>query len=41
MFIQISAHLGITFRQMDVKSAFLYADLDEEIYIPPPKGYRG
>ena len=40
MFIQIAAHYDLSLHQMDVKCAFLHADLDEEIYIRAPKGYE-
>ena len=26
--------------QIDVKTAYLYRDLDEEIFMEPPKGYQ-
>ena len=38
LFLSICACLNLHTRQLDVKTAFLYADLDEEIYIECPKG---
>jgi hypothetical protein len=38
LFLSICACLGLRTRQLDVKTAFLYADLEEEIYIECPKG---
>ena len=34
----ISAQLGLIIHQMDVDTAFLHADITEEIYIKPPEG---
>jgi hypothetical protein len=31
--------LGLKIHQMDVKSAFLHAPIQEEIYIAQPEGY--
>ena len=36
----IAARNGWQPQQMDVKTAFLYGTLKEEIYMNPPKGYR-
>ena len=40
-FLTLCACMSLTTRQLDVKTAFLYAALDEEIYIQIPKGVRG
>ena len=31
--------LNLELYQMDVKTAFLYGDIDEEIYMKQPKGF--
>jgi len=33
----ISAQLGLIIHQMDVDSTFIYADIQEEIYVKPPE----
>ena len=38
-FIAQAALLQLTIRQLDVKVAFLNADLEEEVYVKPPLGY--
>jgi len=35
----ISAQLGLKIHQMDVNTAFLHADIQEDIYIAPPVGF--
>ena len=40
IFLTLCACLGMFTRQLDVKTAFLYADLDEEVYIKLPAGIR-
>src|SRR5208282_474578 len=37
--LAIAAGLGLRLHHMDVTTAFLYGDLDEEIYIEQPEGY--
>src|SRR5438046_10719372 len=37
--LAIAAGLGLRVHHMDVKTAFLYGDLDEEIYVEQPEGY--
>ena len=39
MLIAIAAIHNLEIRQMDVKTAFLNGDLDEEIYIEQPEGF--
>ncbi|SLM38798.1 Reverse transcriptase, RNA-dependent DNA polymerase [Lasallia pustulata] len=34
----VAAALGLYVEQMDVKTAFLYGDIDEEIYVEQPNG---
>ena len=34
--LALAAHYGMPVHQMDVKSAYLYADLDKELYVEPP-----
>jgi len=36
--LALSAQLGLTVHQMDVRTAFLNAKLNEEMYIKPPFG---
>lgn len=36
LFVSVVACRGMVSRQLDVKSAFLYADLEEEVYIKVP-----
>ena len=40
MLIAIAALYNLEIHQMDVKTAFLNGDLDEEIYIEQPEGFR-
>lgn len=37
--LAITATTGWELHQMDVKTAFLYGDLDEEVYMEQPEGY--
>ena len=37
--LAIAAGLGLPVHHMDVQMAFLYGDLDEEIYVEQPEGY--
>ena len=37
--LAIATGLGLRVHHMDVKTAFLYGDLDEEIYVEQPEGY--
>ena len=36
----LAAHYNMDIQQTDVYSAFLYADLQEEIYMEQPEGFR-
>jgi hypothetical protein len=38
--LALAAHYDLDVHQMDVKSAFLYGDLDEEIYLNLPDGFQ-
>lgn len=40
MLLTLCVHYGLKMTQLDVSNAFMYADLDKEIYIHPPQGYR-
>ena len=40
LLLAIAAHMGWKPQQMDVKTAFLYGTLKEEIYMRLPEGYR-
>jgi len=40
LLFSISAQLGLIIYQMDVDTAFLHADIKEEIYIKPPQGMQ-
>ena len=40
VFFAVSNQLGLDIQQMDVKTAFLNGNLDEEIYLRQPKGYE-
>lgn len=39
LFFALAAQLNWHCHQMDVKTAFLYGDIDEDIYVQPPDGY--
>ena len=38
--IQVAAHHDLDLQQMDVKTAFLHAPIEEEIYVNAPEGYK-
>jgi hypothetical protein len=38
--LALAAHYNLEVHQMDVKSAFLYGELDEEIYLNLPDGFQ-
>lgn len=37
--LALAAQLELSMYQLDVKSAFLHVDLDEEVYMEQPEGY--
>nr|GFB70825.1 copia protein [Tanacetum cinerariifolium] len=39
LFLAFSSYMGFLVYQMDVKSAFLYVRIDEEVYVTQPKGF--
>nr|GEV16644.1 ribonuclease H-like domain-containing protein [Tanacetum cinerariifolium] len=39
LFLAFSSYMGFMVYQMDVKSAFLYRRIDEEVYVTQPKGF--
>nr|GEZ81551.1 ribonuclease H-like domain-containing protein [Tanacetum cinerariifolium] len=40
LFLAYASFMGFTVYQMDVKSAFLYGTIDEEVYVMQPPGYQ-
>ena len=38
--LALAAPENLTLAQMDVKTAFLHSDLDEEIYMAQPEGFE-
>ena len=41
LLLQIAVHYDLLIHHMDVKSAYLNAPLDYEIYVKPPEGFEG
>ena len=39
LFFWLAAYSKLHIHQLDIKTAFLYGDIDEEIYLNPPEGY--
>ena len=39
IFLAYASHMGFTVYQMDVKTAFLYGEIKEEIYVDQPPGF--
>nr|GEY97601.1 ribonuclease H-like domain-containing protein [Tanacetum cinerariifolium] len=39
LFLVFASYMGFLVYQMDVKSAFLYGRIDEEVYVTQPKGF--
>ncbi|KAK9053197.1 hypothetical protein SSX86_029829 [Deinandra increscens subsp. villosa] len=39
IFLAVATYLNFTVHQMDVKTAFMYADMNEEIYVGQPPGF--
>nr|GEV54775.1 copia protein [Tanacetum cinerariifolium] len=40
LFLAYASFMGFTVYQMDVKSAFLYGTIDEEVYVMQPPGFK-
>ncbi|GJU94179.1 putative ribonuclease H-like domain-containing protein [Tanacetum coccineum] len=40
LFLACASYMGFTVYQMDVKSAFLYGTIDEEVYVMQPPGFQ-
>nr|GEV64970.1 hypothetical protein [Tanacetum cinerariifolium] len=40
LFLAYASFMGFTVHQMDVKSAFLYGTIDEEVYVMQPPGFQ-
>jgi hypothetical protein len=38
--LALVAHYDMALKQMDVKTAFLHSDLEEQIYMDQPKGFN-
>ena len=41
LLLQIAVQYDLVIHDMDVKSAYLNAPLDYEIYVEPPEGFKG
>nr|GFA02240.1 retrovirus-related Pol polyprotein from transposon TNT 1-94 [Tanacetum cinerariifolium] len=40
LFLAFSSYMDFMVYQMDVKSAFLYGEIEEEVYVTQPKGFK-
>ena len=41
LLLQITVHYDLLIHHMDMKSVYLNAPLDNEIYVEPPEGFEG
>nr|GEY15800.1 putative ribonuclease H-like domain-containing protein [Tanacetum cinerariifolium] len=40
LFLAFASYMGFMVYQMDVKSVFLYGEIEEEVYVTQPKGFK-
>ena len=40
LLLSLCVHYGLKMTQLDISNAFMYADLDRDVYVYPPPGYK-